>query len=68
MPRKNRKPLPDTGRPWNEEEWEAFMKESDLAVRALWRDPRDGHGSPRRDALIDRHMGWDQPDDARRRR
>jgi hypothetical protein len=63
MPRKKRKPLPDPGRPWNEDEWEAFMKESDLRSARFGEILETVMDHPDRDALIDRHMGWDEPDE-----
>ena len=63
MPRKKKKPLPDPGRPWNEQEWEAFMKECDLRTARFGEILETVKDHPDRDELIDRHMGWDEPDE-----
>jgi hypothetical protein len=67
VPRKknnpDRDPRPESDRPWNEEEWEAFMKDGDLRAARFGEILETVMDHPDRDALIDRHMGWDEPDE-----
>ena len=65
MPRRRKPslPKPDPDRPWNEEEWEAFLKDCDLRSARFGEILETVMDHPDRDQLIDRHMGWDELDE-----
>jgi hypothetical protein len=52
---------PEGERPWNEEQWEEFMKKSDARSAKFGELLETFMDHPDRDAIIDREMGWDQP-------
>jgi len=50
----------DDDRPWNEEQWEEFMKRSDVRSAKYGELLETFIDHPDRDEIIDREMGWDQ--------
>ncbi len=63
MSRKKREADDDEGDelPWNEEQWEEFMKKSDARSAKYGELFETFMDHPDRDAIIDHEMGWDQP-------
>src|SRR5262245_20106133 len=47
--------------PWNEEQWEAFMKKSDARSAKYGELFETFIDHPDRDAIIEHEMGWDRP-------
>jgi len=56
------KELPE--QPWNEDQWEKFLKESEVRSAKFGELLETLMDHPDRDAIIDREMGWDKDDDA----
>ena len=50
---------PPDDRPWSEEKWEAFMRESDLRSARFGEIFETVIDDPNRDRIIAREMGWD---------
>ncbi len=55
-------PEADDERPWNEEQWEAFMKKSDVRAAKFGELLETFIDHPDRDEIIDHEMGWDRPE------
>jgi hypothetical protein len=49
--------------PWNEAQWEKFLKESEVRSAKFGELLETLMDHPDRDAIIDREMGWDRDDD-----
>ncbi|HEV3144254.1 MAG TPA: hypothetical protein VGZ47_10245 [Gemmataceae bacterium] len=49
--------------PWNEEQWEKFLKESEVRSARYGELLETLMDHPDRDAIIDREMGWDRDED-----
>src|SRR5262249_9786985 len=49
--------------PWNEDQWEKFLKESEVRSAKFGELLETLMDHPDRDAIIDREMGWDRDDD-----
>ena len=56
--RKEQEPPEDDDRPWNEEQWEAFMKEGDLRAARFGEILETVMDDPDRDRIVARQMGW----------
>lgn len=54
----------DDDRPWGEDEWERFMRESETRSARFGELLETLMDHPDRDAIIRREMGWDKRDDA----
>jgi len=52
----------DPEHPWNEEQWEKFMKESDVRSAKFGELLETFQDHPDRDAIIEHEMGWDRDD------
>jgi len=61
--RKNREPFGPEDRPWTEEEWERFIAHDEARSAKFGELFETLMDHPDREAIIDREMGWDQPDD-----
>jgi hypothetical protein len=54
---------PDNEAPWGEEQWERFMKESDVRSARYGELLETLMDHPERDEIIAREMGWDRDDE-----
>ena len=54
----------DDDRPWDEERWEAFMRESDLRSARYGEILETVMDDPNRDRIIAREMGWEWLEEA----
>jgi hypothetical protein len=55
---------PEDERPWTEEQWEKFMKESDVRAARFGELLETFIDQPQRDVLVAREMGWNELADA----
>ena len=68
MPRKRKDDIPDADDgdelPWNEQQWEEFMKRADLRAARFGELLETMRNDPDRDIKLAREMGWDDLADA----
>ena len=62
MPDQDPSQYEDEG-PWTEEQWEQFMRQSDVRTAKYGELLETLKDHPDQDAIIDREMGWDQEDE-----